>query len=179
MDDPSISQEEDAIERPFLSNKMKYLVCVSDSEHSRVAIKYACNQALHTNSVIELLYVIEPSDFRSIMAIADKIDEEQRQEAEQLMHDLASVATEWSSKMIPSFQIRQGDVAEEIMNAIEEDEAVTMVIMGTAADSPSRDTLLPELVEHIGERLMIPMLIIPGTMTDHQIKQLTGIDREI
>lgn len=153
--------------------RTKYLVCVNDNEHSRIAVRFAYTKAAHSGCIVELLTVIEPSDFKSILSIADKIDSESREAAQELLQKFVNEAADWGYNITPSLQVREGNVSEEIMNAIEEDFTIGMVILGTSATSPGKGTLLPKLASELGSRLLIPMLIVPSNLTDHQIRELT------
>ena len=153
--------------------RTKYLVCVNDNDHSRVAVHFAYNKAAHSESIVELLTVVEPADFKSILSVADKIDNERREAAQELLQKFSNEAADWGKNITPSLQVREGDVSEEIMSAIEEDNFISMVILGTSPTSPGKGSLLPKLASELGNRLLIPMLIVPNNLTDHQIRELT------
>ncbi|MEM7616989.1 MAG: universal stress protein [Pseudomonadota bacterium] len=153
-------------------NQSKYLVCVNNNEHSRIAARFAYNKAAHSNKLVELLSVIEPADFSSILSVADKIYKEQRQDAEKMLQEFSEEVENWGDINL-SLQIRNGRVSEEIMAAIEEDASINMVILGTSPNSPGRESLLPQLVSQLSSRLMIPMVIVPNNLTDYQIRELT------
>lgn len=152
--------------------KAKLLVCVSDNEHSRVALHFACRKALHTGCPIEILHIIEPTEYQNFFPVANVIQQEKREEAELLLSRFAEKAYEYA-KITPSLMLREGMLGEEIVAAIEEDSSINMLLLGTAPDSPSRDSLLPWLASQLGKRLQIPMMIVPGNLTEQQIKELT------
>ncbi|MCH2038364.1 MAG: universal stress protein [Rickettsiales bacterium] len=154
-------------------SRTKYLVCVNDNDHSRIAVRFAYNKAARSGCIVELLTIVEPADFKSILSVADKIDSESREMAQDLLQSFVNEAANWGLNVTPSLQVREGNVSEEIMNAIEEDCTVGMVILGTSATSPGKGTLLPKLAGELGSRLLIPMLIVPSNLTDHQIRELT------
>lgn len=155
-----------------LPEKAKILVCINDSEHSKVALKFACYKANRVNCPIQLLHILEPTDSQAFLAVDDVMRKEKRQEAEKLMQEFSDYVHEWT-KTIPEIILREGMVGEEIANTIEEDTNISMLVIGTSPDSPSRGKLLPWLSTAIGDRLLIPMLIIPGNLTDQQIEALT------
>jgi nucleotide-binding universal stress UspA family protein len=153
------------------ARKSKILVCVSDNEHSLTALRFACSKAKSNDCILELVSVITPSDYQSFGGVEEKIRQEQREASEKLLNKFAEEAQEWEG-VIPSLSVREGSVLNEIIAAIEEDSSINMLIVGTAHDSPSKDVLLPTLVSAIGDRLLIPMLIVPGTLTEQQIRSL-------
>lgn len=152
--------------------KAKLLVCINDNDHSRVALHFACRKATHTGCPVEILHVIEPNEYQNFFSVADVIQKEQRAEAEQLLRRFAEEAYNYAG-ITPSLMLKEGMLGEEIVAAIEEDHSINMLLLGTSPDSPSRGTLLPWLASQLGRTLQIPMMIIPGNLTEQQIRELT------
>lgn len=149
----------------------KYLVCVDSKDYSRMALRFACTVAKLNGCLVDLLHVIEPADFQSFGAVADKMREERRQEAEELLQNYAEEAQKYAG-ITPSIILREGGIEDEVVSAIEEDHSINLVVLGTSPESKRRRKLLPELVEHIGETIPVPVMIVPDCLTEHQIKQL-------
>lgn len=152
--------------------KAKLLVCVTDSEHSRVALCFACHKAKNTGCPIEILHVIDAAEYQNFFSMADRMRAEKRAEAEALLSRLAEEAHAYCG-LTPSLMLREGLIGEEIVATIEEDHDINMLLLGTAPDSPSRGNLFPWLASQLGKKLQIPMMIIPGNLTEQQIIELT------
>lgn len=154
------------------AQKSTILVCVSDNEHSRVAAKFAASKAKNTGSKLYILHVVNAADYQSALAVADVMREELLEASKTLLERFAGEAREWVG-ITPCVTTREGRITDEIINAIEEDNSINMLILGTSFDSPGREGILPWLVSQLGNRLLIPLTIVPGNLTEQQIKALT------
>jgi len=150
----------------------KYLVCVDKSESSRVALHFACKKALKRGGVVEILHIVTPADMQNLFGVMGKMREEQRQEAEILVKSLSESAFQYAG-ITSEIHIREGRLGEEIINATLEDSNVNMLVLGAAANSKERGQLINWLAEKLGDRLLIPLMIVPGNLTDLQIDELS------
>lgn len=151
----------------------KFLVCVDEKDHSRVALRFACAKAQKTGAKVEVIYVIEPADLNTFQAVVESIEAQKREEAEKLLTKLAEDVVAWCG-LTPSIIVRQGTISEQIINAIEEDSDINMLMLGAAADgSSSKNGILTTITAQMGVRIHIPLLIVPGDLTDKQITDLT------
>lgn len=155
-----------------LSQKSTILVCVSDNEHSRVAVKFAASKANNTGCKLCLLHVVNAADYQSALAVADVMREELHESSKALLERFAAEVKEWSS-LTPCMVTREGRIADEIVNAVEEDNSINMLVLGTSYNSPGKENILPWLVSQLGNRLLIPLTVVPGNLTEQQIKALT------
>ena len=122
-------------------------------------------------SGVEMLHVIEPADFQSLSAVAERMKEEQQREAEALMQELAALAYR-DSGILPGSIIRSGQVGEEIINATKENPDISMLVLGVAHESSGRGKLSNFLISQLGVKLLLPVLMVPGNLTDQQLAQL-------
>jgi nucleotide-binding universal stress UspA family protein len=152
--------------------KSKLLVCVNDSEYSRVALRFTCAKAKNAGHPVEILHVIEPTEFQNLFSMEDVMREEKHHTAEELLKKFSDEAYE-SFGIMPSLMIKEGMVGEEIITAVEEDHTINMLLVGKSPDGNSRGNLIPWLATQLGKNLLIPMLIVPGNLTDQQINELT------
>lgn len=150
---------------------VKYLVCMNDSEHSRVALKFVCARMRKRNSVLDILHVLEPVDFSGIGAIADKIREEKRAEGQEFLSRMAEEVEKATGKK-PALILREGAVEEQVVAAVGEDVNTHMLVLGASPDSNGRHMHITGLVKALGDKLLIPLLIVPGNLTDQQIEEL-------
>jgi hypothetical protein len=154
-------------------HKSSYLVCVNTEEYSEVALHYACMMARKNNASVVLLYVIEPADYSSFGMVADKIRNEQHEEAQKLLNDLARKAKEWSGAM-PVVIVREGVIEDQIIEAVTEYENINMLITGIATESAQKSRIIPPLVAALGTKLQIPMLIVPGNKSLYNLSSGSG-----
>jgi len=157
--------------RSHVAGQVKFLVCVDGSPPSKVAVHYACRRAKNTGGRVALLHVIQPADFRHWSGVEDLMQEERWGEAEKLLQDLAADVNAWAGVM-PELLVREGRIGDEILNLLEEDASVDLLCVGSNP-SEGRGKLVSFLAGHLAGRLKIPLVIIPGTLTDEQIVNIT------
>ena len=149
-----------------------FLVVVDDTEEMRVALRFACGRARNTNGRVALLFVVEPTDFQHWMAVEDVMLEERREEAERVLHDLAAEVNEWAGVM-PSLTVRDGHIGDEILAAVEEDPNISFLVVGAAPPPNKHGKLISWLAGNAAEKLNIPLVIVPGNLTDEQLINIT------
>lgn len=156
-----------------LVKPVKFLVCVDETEHARIALHFACSQAIKRHGNVDILYVVEPTDFNTFGGLAEKMREEQRAEGETFLAKQAEFVRE-TFKLEPTLLLREGKLEEEIIGAVEEDYDADMLVMGAAPDTSSkRGNLIANLASKMGEKLLIPLLLVPSSLTEQQIEELS------
>jgi nucleotide-binding universal stress UspA family protein len=152
---------------------VKFLVCVDNTQHSRCALKFACISAKKRGGLVDMLHVIDSADYRSYPLLAEKMRKEKQEEASIFLNDMAGLAQQ-CSELTPSVVLKEGDLREEILSAIEETvDANILVLGGDPSEGGKTTPLISWLTNQLGKRLLIPLLVIPGNLTDLQIEQLT------
>lgn len=149
----------------------KYMVCVDAGDESRTALRLASLRALARGSRIELLHVMPPADFQTLPGVAERIQEEQRAEAEALMASLAEVA-EAIVGAPPLISLRQGSVGDEIIAAAMENATATVLVLGVPQVHAGRGRLVSWLAGQLGGKLLIPLLLVPGNLSPEQLEAL-------
>ncbi len=155
-----------------VAGRVKYLVCVDGSAQSRVAVRFACLRAKNTNGYVVLLTVIEPAEFQHWMAVEDVMREERREEVELMLQELAAEVNEWAGVM-PVFTVREGAIGDEILAAVEEDSAVSFLVVSSSSASEKQGKLISWLASQLADRLSVPLVIVPGNLTDEQLINVT------
>jgi nucleotide-binding universal stress UspA family protein len=149
----------------------KYMVCVDLREESRVALRLACMKAVARGGSVSMIHVIAPADFQTLGAIADRMREERKSEGEQLLATLADEAFA-NYGIRPSLILREGPTGDEIINASLEDHDVIMLVIGIASQSSGRGNLASWLAGQLGNKLLTPLLMVPGNLTQQQLQSL-------
>ena len=152
--------------------EVTFLVCVDESTECRVAMRFAGLRAKYSSGHVALLYVIEPGEFEHWMAVADLMREEQRQAAEELLQSLAAEVYDISGKM-PVLHVREGRKGEQVLKLIAEDPSISIMVLGAAPDGEGSNELVRQLTAELTKRLRIPLAIVPGNLTDEQLRLLT------
>lgn len=151
----------------------KLLVFIDENNYSKTALKFAAAKAKTTGCPVEMLYVIEHADFLGFGSLVRHAKNEGRSKAEETLKKLADEAHEYAG-ITPSLIVREGDIKEEIIKTVKEDEDINMLLIGTAHElRGKKNKLLISLVSELGEKLNVPILIVPGDLTDRQILELS------
>ncbi len=115
---------------------------------------------------------IEPAEFQHWIAVEDVMLEERREEAEHVLQDLAAEVNQWAGVM-PSLVVREGHVGDEILAVIEEDPSINFLVVGAASPAGKHGKLISWLASQLAGRLTIPLVIVPGNLSDEQLAEIT------
>ncbi|MCH8137497.1 MAG: universal stress protein [Proteobacteria bacterium] len=149
-----------------------FLVVVDNSEELHVALRFASLRAKKTGGRVALLYVVEPADFQHWMAVEDLMREEGRQEAEAVLQKYSAEVQEWSGKT-PVFYLREGKLRDELLKLIDEDQSISVLVLGAATGTEGPGPLISSLAGKMTSDLRVPLTIVPGYLTDEQLESLT------
>ena len=149
-----------------------FLVVIDDSAELHQALYYACLRAKRLDGRILLAYCIVPGEFQHWVGVGELMKNEARAEAENILRTNAEWVQEITGKM-PAVHLREGDSKTEIIDLINEEDGISMLILGanTAGDNPG------PLVSHLTTKgacmCRIPITIVPGNLSDEDIERLT------
>lgn len=148
-----------------------FLVVVDDTEEMRAALRYACVRARRTGGRVALLRVVEPVEFEHFLMVGDLMREEARQDAEDLLHRMASEVFEYSSQM-PVLYVRDGEPRSELLRLLDEEPSISILVLGAGTGPDGPGPLITALCGKHLNRLHIPLTIVPGTLSDADIEAL-------
>lgn len=148
----------------------KYLVCVNKGDASRVAVHFACSKAKKRGGIVTMLHVIEPAQIQSLFAVGDVMQEERVKEAETMLTALIEKAKE-AYGIAPTPLIREGQLGDELISAILADPDVNMLVLGVLREGHGK--LTGWLAGKLGDKLLVPLMLVPGNLTDQQIEELS------
>lgn len=168
-----MSEENTMPERDASSSEERTFLCVVDeSEEMGAALRFACHRANKTHSRVALLYVIQPAEFQHWMAIGERMREEAREEAEELLQVVTGVV-EKRTGYKPKCFIREGKVREEVVNLIDEERNITLLVLGAASGTDGPGPLVTYLVDKMAGQLRVPVTIVPGSLSEDEIEAIT------
>ena len=148
-----------------------YLVVVDDSEESRVALRFAARRAAKTNGRIEVLGVVEPQDFVQFGGVQAAMEEEQRLRIEGVVSSAIGVILD-ESGISANIIIRQGEVVKSVREYVAGRDEIAALVLG-AAPSGSPGPLVVNFAGNDAGQLPCPLMIIPGSLTDERLEQLS------
>ncbi|MDA0901876.1 MAG: universal stress protein [Proteobacteria bacterium] len=146
------------------------LVCLDTTIASNIVLRYACYKAKRTGFAVEILAVIE-SSYKSLLFVSKVIGKNERAKIEKHLNRLITEVQE-ETGITPSVSIREGDITTEIINGIRETQNCTMLILGKSHNSLSDNTVLPKLSGQIGNKINVPITIVPEDLSDKYLKEL-------
>ncbi len=150
----------------------KFLVVVDDTPECRVALRFASRRAGRVGGGVALLHVIEPPDFQHWMGVGEVMREEAREQAELLMQELAAQVYE-ETEIRPELIIREGAKKAELLGLIDEDPDIRILVLGASPESVGPGPLVKALAGELSGSFRIPITVVPGSLTNEQIEQLT------
>ncbi|MBI0535710.1 universal stress protein [Roseomonas sp. KE2513] len=148
-----------------------FLVVVDDSPERAVALRYACLRARKSGGRVALLRITEPVGLQEWAGVGALMQEERRQEAEQLLSALAAQVQEITGGL-PTMLIREGDPVEEVLGALEEDRRISILVLATATEGGPGPLVTALAGRHAG-RLRCPLTIVPGGLDDSELDRVT------
>lgn len=153
------------------AGRAKFLVCVDDSKDCHVALRFASLRARNTGGYVVLLRVVEPGDFQHWVAVEKLMEEERREEAEALLTELAAEVQAFAG-VRPVLAVREGRRVDEILRLIAEDPSINFLVLGAAPEGEGSNELVRGLSAELTKRLRIPLVIVPGNLTDSQLEEI-------
>jgi nucleotide-binding universal stress UspA family protein len=148
-----------------------FLVVVDDSPELAVALRYACLRAKKTGGRVALLNVIEPADFQHWMAVNELMQEEARQQAEQLLQKHAAEVQKLSGSM-PVLYVREGQRRDELLKLIAEEPSVSILVLGASTGPKGPGPLVTAVTGKFVGRLRVPVTIVPGNIPPEAVDDI-------
>ena len=149
-----------------------FLVVVDDTAEMRSALHFAIRRARSTDGRVALLYVIEPPEFQHWLGVERVMQEEARQQAEQMLQALAARVQAETGKL-PILHVREGRRNEELLALIEEDPSIQLLVLGTATGREGPGPLVTYLVSQMGSQMRVPVTLVPGQLTTDEIDEVS------
>lgn len=152
-------------------HRPKFLVVVDDSEECGRAVYFAARRTVRIGGGMVMLAVTASGDYQHWLGVGDVMKAEAEAEAESLLDRFAAVGRSVAG-IDPERVIRSGTKAEEIMGLIEADADISFLVLaaGTSADGPG--PLVTLLAGKASGSFPIPVVIVPGGLTDAEIDAL-------
>ena len=165
--------EQDTPQARAPSPDRKILACVDGSDNSRIAAAFAARLARLTGAHLSLLHVLHTPTFAHWAGIKSQMKREIREQAEQMVADIAQ-GVEESCGVMPEFFIEEGLPREKIVETVHNDPAIRLVVVGAVGEQGHRHGhVTGSLARHLGDRLTsdmaAPLLIVPPEMQSEEL----------
>lgn len=149
-----------------------FLVVVDDSPEMRAALRFACRRAKSSDGQVALLRVIEPAEYQHFASIGNLMQAEARENAEQLLNRLAGEVNALSGHL-PVLYVREGEPREELIKVVTEEPSISVLVLAADTGSKGPGPLITALTGKYMGKMRVPVTIVPGSLTDDQIDQVT------
>ncbi len=150
-----------------------FLCVVDQSAEFGPALRYACRRAKNTGGRMALLYVIEPAEFQHWLGVENRMREEARTNAEEMIRVIANVVQQRTGN-IPVVYIREGKAQEQLIKLVDEERHISLLVLGAATGTEGPGPLITYLTQKgMSGKLRVPITIVPGNLTDEQIDAIT------
>ena len=146
------------------------VICIDTSNASEAALRYACRKAKNSGFAVQILAVLEASH-KNLLFGAKAIGNEKRQELEKHLEKLIENVCK-ETGIIPSVSIREGDIVTEIIREIKAASSCTMLVFGKSNNSQSDNTVLPKIAKKIGNKINVPVTIVPENLSREFLENL-------
>jgi len=148
-----------------------YLVVIDDSPEARVALRFAARRAAKTGGEVDVLAIVEPQDFVQWGGVQAAMEEEQRLRIE------ASIAASVgeivdAAGIAPEILVRQGDPVAAVRAHIGTRGDIAALVLG-AAPAGKPGPLVAHFTGNDAGKLPVPVMIIPGSLTEEQLEMLS------
>lgn len=160
-------------EKMTRSSKKKptIMVYVDRRTYSSLAVKYACYYAKKMGFAVQTLTVVGPADFQGLLSVVSKMEEEKRASAEERLKEITTEARKLTG-VTPNIEIRSGNVSDEILTEISQNSNIIMLVFENSGATKEDDALLAKITPNMGNKISIPILIIPNDMNPKQLDKL-------
>jgi len=151
---------------------MTFLACVANDDHSRTAARFAALRARNSHGRLDLLHVVGPPEFQHWAAIGALMREEIAAEGRALLEAISMEVARFG-EISPRLHLKEGPIGEEILRHVEADPSINVLVVGAAPPDTRRGSLISWLAGQLAGQLRIPLVIVPGTLSDAELQDLT------
>ncbi|MSO69355.1 MAG: universal stress protein [Alphaproteobacteria bacterium] len=161
-----------AVTRSHVAGQLAFVACVANDAHSRAAARFAALRARNTGGRLEILHVVQPPEFQHWAAVGDLMRAEITAEGQTLLNTIGAEMAAFSGVQ-PLLKLREGRIGEEILRHVEGDPSINILVVGAAPPEARRGSLISWLAGQLAGQLRIPLVIVPGTLSDSELQDLT------
>jgi nucleotide-binding universal stress UspA family protein len=152
-------------------HKPKFLVVVDDTPECDRAIYFASRRCARIGASLLMCRVIGTMDRnQQWLGVADIMRQEAQDEARTVLAQAAARAksiTGISAEQV----IREGEIAEQILKLIDEDEDIALLVLAAAIGKEGPGPLVADLGKTAGT-FPIPVAIVPGHLSDESLDSM-------
>ena len=157
---------------PNGDKEFTFLCVIDESEELSQALRFSCARAQRVGGRVSLLTVVEPPEFQHWQSVGDLMREERMEEATETLELMANVVEKRTGKR-PTTYIREGRLSEQLIELIEQENSISLLVLGAATGNDGPGPLVSFLMQKMAGQLRVPITVVPGSLTDEEIAQIT------
>jgi nucleotide-binding universal stress UspA family protein len=154
-------------------HRPKFLVVVDETPECERALRFAARRVTRTAASLVLLGVVSPPDNFEWLGVGDAMRAEAEEEAQERLATAAAAARS-AAGVEPEQVVRIGDKAEAILDLIQEDEDISFLVLAAGTGKEGPGPLVSNLAGKAASTFPVPVVIVPGSLTDEEIDALAG-----
>ena len=152
-------------------HRRKFLVVIDDTPECDRAVVYSAHRVMHSGGGLIMVYAIAPSDFQHWIGVENIMRAEANETAEEALRKQSERAMATCGIAAETI-VREGNLAEVILELIEEDEDIAILVLAAGTDSEGPGPLVSSIAGSGSGTFPIPVTIVPGTLSDEDIAAL-------
>lgn len=148
-----------------------YLVVIDDSPEADVALRFAARRAARTGGAIQILALIEPTEFVGFAGVQETMEAEARERADAKVAAAAGALFE-EAGIRPAISVRAGDPIPLVREMLADCADMAALVLG-ASPSGAPGPLVAHFTGAEAGRLPCPVMIVPGGLDNETIDRLS------
>ncbi|MCB5174796.1 MULTISPECIES: universal stress protein [Microvirga] len=154
-------------------HRPKFMVVIDKTPECARAVHFASRRAARTGASMVMLGIVDPPDDFEWIGVGEAMIEEASAQAEKLLDEAAREARN-AAGVEPEQVIRVGNRADEIIKLINEDEDISFLVLAAGSSKEGPGPLVSTLAGRAAASFPIPIVVVPGGLTDEEIDALAG-----
>ena len=149
------------------------MVVVDETPECARAVHFAARRASRTGASMVMLAVVSPPDNFEWIGVGEAMLAEAQEEAQKLL-DAAAKEARSAAGLEPEQAVLVGEKSEAITKLIEQDEDISFLVLAAGTGKEGPGPLVSSIAGKAASTFPIPVVIVPGTLTDDEIDALAG-----
>jgi nucleotide-binding universal stress UspA family protein len=145
---------------------MKILVAIDGSEFSKNAVRFAACLAMKINAEVIALRINDVPRYSHWMGISNKVKEEMFATSEKIIEEAMEIGRSEFNAAVTGM-IREGSPVEEIVKVVNEDQEISMVVLGASGKGDAARRLIGSttegLIHEVSRSLHCAVIVVPGS----------------
>ncbi len=154
-------------------HRRKYMAVVDETPECEAAIYFTACRASNTDSDVVLLFAIEPEEFQHWLTVGEIHREEGEQKAKAVFRLYQRKLKGWGFEKLEIEEIlRHGQVTDEIVALIEEDQDIAFLVLGASSSKEGPGKIVSWIAANQAGDFPVPVVLVPGSLDLDEIAAL-------